>query len=200
MSKLVSFITVASLALISASGTTHAQTSPGAASTAKVAPASTQNSVTPAKEQLIKHILELWHVDNVGIVMLQKPVAESLRQSRSLLQGRVSPEKQEAAMKDINQDAVKFMEDVTPLVRASAQKLIPSTVAPLLAEKFSEEELRQIIAILESPVKAKFEALIPEMEKSLGEKIAVDTGAAVNPKLTELTQQIGIRMRAAINP
>jgi hypothetical protein len=199
MSKLVSFITVAALTLIGASGAACAQTTTGTTAP-RVAAASTQTSATTVKEQLIKHLLELWHVDNVGVIMLQKPVAESLRQSRSLLQGRVSSEKQEAAMKEINQDAVKFMEDVTPVVRASAQKLIPSTVAPLLAEKFTEDELRQIIAIMESPVKAKFEALIPEMEKSLGEKIATDTGAVINPKLTELTQQIGVRMRTAINP
>ncbi len=103
-------------------------------------------------------------------------------------------------MKDIAQDAKKFVETTTPIVTSSAQKLIPTTVVPMLAQKFSEEELRQLIAILESPVKAKFEAAAPEMEKALGEKIATDTGAQVNPKMTELTQEIGLRMRAAITP
>jgi hypothetical protein len=162
--------------------------------------ASAQTAISPAKEKLVQRVLQLWHVENVGLLMLQEPVAESLRQSRSLMQGRASTERQEAAMKDINEDARKFFEEATPVVSASAQKLIPSTVAPLLAEKFTEEELRQIIAILESPVKSKFEALIPQMQKALGEKIAADTAAKINPKLEDLKQRIGLRMRAAITP
>ena len=163
-------------------------------------PVTAQNTVSPEKEKLIQRILQLWHVENIGISMLQEPVSESLRQSRSLLQGRTSNERQEAAMTEISGYAKKFFEDATPLVRTSAQKLIPVTVSPVLAEKFTEEELRQIISILESPVKKKFEALIPEMQNALGKKIASDTGPKINPKLEELKQQIGLRMRAAIAP
>lgn len=178
--------------IMAMAGVANAQTTAGAAST--------PITISPAKEKLIQRILQLWHVENVGVIMLQEPVAESLRQSRSLLQGRVSTERQEAAMKDINEDARKFLEGAAPVVRTSAQKLIPSTVAPLLAERFSEDELRQIIAILESPVKAKFEALIPDIQKALGQKIAADTGSVINPKLADLKQQIGLRMRTAVTP
>ncbi|QJQ04661.1 DUF2059 domain-containing protein [Undibacterium piscinae] len=159
-----------------------------------------QAATSPAKEQLINRVLQLWHVENIGTTMLQEPVAESLRQSRSLLQGRVSLEKQDAAMKEITQYAKEFFDDATPIVRGSAQKMIPSTVAPILAEKFSEEELRQIIALLESPVKKKFESAIPEMQSALGKKIAQDTGPAINPKLEALKERIGLKMRAAIAP
>lgn len=162
--------------------------------------ANAQTVIPPAKAQLIQRLLQLWHVDNIGVTMLQEPVAESLRQARSLLQGRASTERQEAAMKDIAADAKKFLDETTPLVRASAEKLIPTTVAPLLAEKFSEEELRQIIAILESPVKSKFEALIPEIQKALGEKIAAESASTINPKLEGLKKEIGERMRVAITP
>jgi hypothetical protein len=34
------------------------------------------------------------------------------------------------------------MADATPITRASADKLIPTTIAPLLAERYTEEELR----------------------------------------------------------
>jgi hypothetical protein len=159
-----------------------------------------QAATSPAKEQLINRVLQLWHVENVGTTMLQEPVAESLRQSRALLQGRVSVEKQEAAMKEITQFAKEFFDDATPIVRGSAQKMIPTTVAPILAEKFSEEELRQIIVLLESPVKKKFESVIPEMQAALGKKIAQDTGPVINPKLDALKERIGLKMRAAIAP
>ncbi|MCX7219305.1 MAG: DUF2059 domain-containing protein, partial [Burkholderiales bacterium] len=65
------------------------------------ASANAQATISPAKEQLINRILLSWHVENIGITMLQDPVNESLRQSRSLLQGRTSAEKQEATMKEI---------------------------------------------------------------------------------------------------
>jgi len=196
MLKFVTAITIAAITMTNAaSAQTTAPTKP-----ATVNGAGSTMTISPEKEKLIRRILELWPVEKVGLVMLQRPVAESIRQSRSLLQGRVSSELQEAAMKDISQDAKKFLEDAAPVVNASAQKLIPTTVVPILAEKFSEDELRQIVAILESPVKAKFEAAAPEIEKALGEKIAAETGAAINPKLGKLTEDIGLRMRAAITP
>ncbi|HEX2531445.1 MAG TPA: DUF2059 domain-containing protein, partial [Burkholderiaceae bacterium] len=68
------------------------------------------------------------------------------------------------------------------------------------AEKFTEEELRQIIAMLDSPVRHKFEALVPEMEKALGEKIAAETRAAVASRLSELNQRINGHLRTAIAP
>jgi hypothetical protein len=164
------------------------------------ASANAQATISPAKEQLINRILLSWHVENIGITMLQDPVNESLRQSRSLLQGRTSAEKQEATMKEIAEFAKEFYAETTPLVRTSAQKLIPSTVVPIMADKFSEEELRQIVALLESPVKKKFESLIPEMQSALGKKIATDTGPAIDPKIQNLKQRIGLSMRAAIAP
>jgi len=194
-------VTVISVAAMTIAGAALAQTPAKTTSPAVTAvQSSAPVAISPEKEKLIHRILELWHVENVGVVMLQQPVAESIRQSRSLLQGRVSSERQEATMKEITQDAKKFMDEATPMVQASAQKIIPVTVVPMLAEKFSEDELRQVIAILESPVKKKFEALAPEMEKSLGEKIAADTGATINVKLGELTQQVGLRMRTAVTP
>lgn len=78
-------------------------------------------------------------------------------------------------MRDINANAKKFMEETTPVVKASTQKLIPLTLGPLLSERFTEGELRQLVVVLESPVKHKFETRIPEMKKVLGEKIASDT-------------------------
>ena len=200
MLKFVSTITFTVITMVGVSGATYAQTATPVSASAPATSTSTAAPISPEKEKLIQRILQLWHVENVGMIMLQQPVAESIRQSNSLLQGRVSAEHQEAIMKDINQDAQKFMEDVAPAVHASAMKLIPTTVTPMLAEKFTEEELRQIVAILESKVKSKFEAMVPEMEQALGVKIAADTGPTINPKLVELAKQVGLRMRSAISP
>jgi hypothetical protein len=153
-----------------------------------------------SKQELVNKVLKLWHVESIGESMLQQPVGNAVQQARVMLQGRAAPEKREAAMTEITEDARKFMEDNRSVTRASAEKLIPTTIAPMLAERFTEEELKQIIAILESPVKAKFEAMVPELQKKLGESVAADTRTVIDPKLQELQQRIGTRLRTAVMP
>jgi hypothetical protein len=153
-----------------------------------------------SKHELVNKVLKLWHVESIGESMLQQPVGNAVQQARVMLQGRAAPEKREAAMTEITEDARKFMEDNRSVTRASAEKLIPTTIAPMLAERFTEEELKQIIAILESPVKAKFEAMVPELQKKLGESVAADTRTVIDPKLQELQQRIGTRLRTAVMP
>jgi uncharacterized protein len=191
---------VSSAAVITAAAAVFALSANAFAADAKPAAAPVAAPVSPAKQELIQRILKVWHVEALGQSMLQEPVAEAVNQARAMLQGRATPEKRDAAMKDITTDAKKFLDDSTPVVTGSAQKLIPSTVVPLLAQNFSEDELRQILAMLESPVKKKFEALAPELQKSLGEKIAADTRPEIDPKLKDLQQRIGMRMRAAVMP
>ena len=156
--------------------------------------------VSPAKQALVDQVLKLWNIDSIGQSMLQVPVADAVQQARAMLQGRAAADKREAAMADIVGEAKQFMTDATPITRSSADKLIPTTIAPLLAERYTEEELRQLIAILESPVKKKFEAMLPEMQKTLGEGVAADTRAVIDPKLQGLKEKIGLRLRAAVTP
>jgi hypothetical protein len=120
-----------------------------------------------------------------------------LRQSRVVVTSRVPAEKQEAAMKDITAEATKFLEQEAPPLRASTQAAVKSSVAPLLAQKFSVEELKQLAEVLESPVLAKFETLVPEMKKTVGDNVAKANAAQIQPKMTELQNRIGLRLRAA---
>ncbi|KIF80500.1 DUF2059 domain-containing protein [Noviherbaspirillum autotrophicum] len=157
-------------------------------------------AASPAKLELAKRVAQLTHSDAIAQAMLLRPVADAMQQSDAVLQGRVTADKQAAALKDIGAEAKKFVEENSPLVQKSAEKYIPLTVVPLLADRFTEDELRQIIAMLESPLKKKYEALLPEMEKALGQKVASDVGPTINPKLTDLKQRIGLRLRTASMP
>jgi hypothetical protein len=153
-----------------------------------------------SRQALVQRVLQLWHVETLGRSMLQEPVADAVQQARVMLQGRAPVDRRDAAMHDIAEDAKKFIDENGPLIDRSAQRLVPTTVAPLLAERFSEEELRQIVAILESPARRKFEAMIPEMQKALGEQLAADTGPVIDPKLKALRERIGLRLRSAVTP
>jgi uncharacterized protein len=165
-----------------------------------VGAAGAQKPIPPAKQELVQRVLQLWQVDILAQSMLQEPVTDAVGQARAVIQGRVPTERRDATMREVATEAKKFLDENGPVVRASAQKLIPSTVAPMLAEKFTEDELRQIIAMLESPVKKRFEELVPEMQKALGEKVAAESRPVIDPKLNDFRQRISARLRTAITP
>jgi hypothetical protein len=160
-------------------------------------PAHAQNS-EDNKQALVQRVLALWHIEDAGITMAQRPATEALLQARVALQGRVSAQKQEATLKDIVADVQKYIDDATPIVRAEGMRLKAPTLGPLLLQNFSEDELRMLIALFESPVKKKFESLVPQFERSFGEKVAENSRSAIDPKIQALTKEIGIKMRAAM--
>lgn len=158
---------------------------------------SAQTGISPEKKALIERVLALWHVENLAISMAQRPALEALQQSRAALQGRVTAKKQELVLNDLTQDVKNFLDDVTPQVRQVAQRVKPETLSPLLAQNFSETELRQLIDLLESPIKKKFEALAPELEKSFGENVAAQAGPMINPRLDAFSKSVSAKLRAA---
>jgi hypothetical protein len=160
--------------------------------------AQSASAVPPEKQALVNRVLAKMALDSVGMQMLQAPVAEMLRQSRVVVTSRVPAEKQEAVMKDLTMEAAKFVEQEAPPLRASTQSVVQSSVAPLLAQKFSVEELKQLADVLESPVLAKFESLVPEMKRAVGDNVAKANAAQIQPKMTELQNRVGLRLRAAL--
>ena len=112
------------------------------------------------------------------------------------LQTRIAPDKREAIAKDIQADVKKYVDDTVPLLRERAVKLAPTTIGTLLDERFSEEELRQLIAIMESPVNKKFGQMNGDLQKSIGEKLVADTRSQVEPKVKALEQSIAKRLGA----
>jgi hypothetical protein len=170
----------------------QAQKAPASAPAKAAAPSS------PAKKALVAKVLQL---QTAGIEVMAKQLAEQpamqmLQQVGPALQ-RVPPEKREALAKEIQADARKYAEEANPIVRDQALKLAPTTIGALLEERFSEDELKQIVALLESPVNRKFQALGGEMQRALGEKLVVETRAAVDPKVKALEQSIVKRLDAA---
>jgi hypothetical protein len=89
------------------------------------------------------------------------------------------------------------LDEATPFLRDRALKLAPSTVGPVLEEKFSEDELKQVIAWFESPVKKKYESFGPDLQSALVQKLLAEGGPVLDPKLTALQQKIGNTLRSA---
>lgn len=147
---------------------------------------------SPAKRELIARILvaQQGAIEQTAQAIVERPAMQMQQQAGLALQARVAPEKREAVAKSIQADLKKYIDDVGPAVRAQAVKLAPSTVGALLDEKFTEDELKQLIAIIESPVNKKFAQMGGEFQKALGEKLVAQSQASVGPKVNALEQSI----------
>ncbi|MDI1245998.1 MAG: hypothetical protein PSV24_11405 [Rhodoferax sp.] len=141
-----------------------------------------------AKQALVDKLLALQRpaIEQTARVLAERPALQMRQQAGVVLQTRVAPEKREAVAKDLQADLTKYADDVLPLMQQQAIKLAPSTVGVILADKFTEDELRQLIAIMESPVNLKYEQLGNEMQKALADKLMADMTPAVEPKVKAL--------------
>ncbi len=158
-----------------------------------------QAQTTPAKKELVTKILLLQQpaIEQAAQALAERPALQMLQQVGMALQSQVPPEKREGLAKDIQADAKKYADEAVPLVRERAVQLAPSTVGALLDEKFSEDELKQLIAIIESPVNRKFLQLGAEMQNALIDKLVAETQGAIEPKVKALELAIGKRLAQA---
>lgn len=188
------FTHVALAAVLAASLSAHAQTAP-AASAAAPAPLPAPDA---EKQKIIDRILLVFHPE-VGVLQaVQRPAVEAMQQSNIALQtAHVPAEKKEKTLKDISTDVQKYIDTTTPLAVASAKKQTNPAVGPILAKNFTVEELRQIEVMLESPLKAKFEKLVPEMETAVGRKVQADIASQVNQNVKAMTEAVGTKLRVA---
>jgi len=141
-----------------------------------------------SKKELVARILVLQQpaIEQTAQTLVERPAAQLQQQAGLAMQTRVPPEKREAMAKLIQDDLRKYVDEAAPLVRQQAVKLAPSTIGALLEEKFTEEELKQLIAIIESPVNRKYAQMGGEFQKALGEKLVAQTQPIVEPKVKAL--------------
>jgi hypothetical protein len=187
------------LAIAVTAGTATVQAQPASAAAASASAPS-----SPAKRALVARLLKLQQpgIENMARQFAERPAAEMLQQVAQALQ-KVPPEKRDAIAKDIQADARAYVEEAGNIVKASAVKLAPSTIGPMLEANFSEAELKQLVAILESldsPVNRKLQSLGGEMQKSFGEKLIADTRGAIEPKVKALNESITKRLQAPAAP
>ena len=126
--------------------------------------------------------------------LTEQPAGNMLDRAANFLQARVPTDKQEAVGKEIQADAKKYVDETVPLVQGRALKLAPTTIGAVLEEKFTEDELKQIVAVMESPAYAKYQLAGGELQKALLEKLLADTRPTVEPRLKALEQSISKRL------
>lgn len=155
---------------------------------------------TAAKKELINKVLQLYQpqMTAAAVQVAQRPVMQMMQQVGPAIQFRVPPEKREALVKAIEGDIKKYTDETVPALRDRVTKFAPSTVGAILDEKFSEDELKQLVAAMESPVVHKFGQLGPELARSLIDKVGPDARSTVEPKIAVMQQSVQSRMNAAM--
>lgn len=157
-----------------------------------------QPAIDAEKQALIDRVLALWHPETIAIVMVQRPATQAMEKSAIAMQtAHVPKEKMDKTLKDIAVDVQKYVDSATPVAKASAKKNVGPAVAPLLAQNFSADELRQLVAMLESPVKGKFEKIVPQMETAIGQRVQAEIGPEIDKQIQAMTQAVGTKLRVA---
>jgi uncharacterized protein len=158
-----------------------------------------QAQSTPAKKALVARILKVQQpgIEGMSRSMAERPAIALMDRAGAVLSQSVPADRRDAVAKEIQADVKKYLDEAVPLVSSRAVKLAPTTVGPLLEEKFTEEELKQVAAFLESPAINKFQQLSGEMQKVLLEKVVADTKGVIEPKVVALEQSVTKRLSNA---
>ncbi len=149
-----------------------------------------------AKKELVAKVLQLQQpaIENVARLLVEQPAAILMQRAGNLMQTRTPPDKREAIGRDIQADVKKYVDEVVPLARERAVRLAPTSIGVLLDERFTEDELRQLIGILESPVNRKFQQMGGEMQKSLQDKLVAEIKGLIEPKIKTLELAVAGRL------
>jgi uncharacterized protein len=166
------------------------------------APLWAQAPSSPAKKDLVAKIVALQQpsVENMARQLAEQSIAPLTQRAGIALQSQVPPEKREALAREIQGDLKKYGDEVVPMLTERAAKLSPGVLGPMLEEKFSEDEIKQLLGILESPVNKRFQQLGPEMGQALTAKLVAETRTLVEPKAQALQQALARRFGAQPAP
>jgi uncharacterized protein len=98
----------------------------------------------------------------------------------------VPAEKREATAKALDAEIRKFVEENVGYLREKALQALPGTSAAILEERFSEDELREILIWMESPVNRKFGTAIGDTQKRLAEKVVPEANPTLEARFRTL--------------
>jgi hypothetical protein len=154
--------------------------------------AQAQGTSSPAKKELVQKLLALQQpgIEGAARNIVERPAAQMMQEAGRVLQTQVPADKREAIGKTIEADAKKYVDEAFPPVRDRALKLAPTTLGAALEEKFTEDELKQLIAWFESPVNKKFQQASGEMQSNFMQKLVAEARPVLEPKLQALEQKV----------
>jgi len=153
-----------------------------------------QNAAPSGKKALVQRILALQQgeIESFARGVVERPAVQMMREAGLALQRQVAPEKREAAGKAIEAEVRKYVDESYPIAREHALKLAPTTIGAVLEAKMSEDELKALLAWLESPTNKKYQQVASEVRNTFAEKLVGEMPAVLDPKLQALDARIRV--------
>ncbi|WP_077001790.1 DUF2059 domain-containing protein [Variovorax sp. KK3] len=144
------------------------------------------------KAAMVKQFLDLQRpgIEALARGLVEQSSAPIAQAGSQYLQTQVPAEKREAAAKAADAELKKYFDDAYPLVRDKAVALAPDALGPILRDNFSEDELRQLLAWINSPLSKKYQELNPKMQTALTEKLVAETRSSIEPKMRTLDTNV----------
>ena len=84
---------------------------------------------------------------------------------------RLPAARQKAAADQLDAELRKFNNDVVRLIKSKNDRISLEVLVPAYSERFTADELKQLVAFLESPVIRKYYAANPQMANLLAQKL-----------------------------
>lgn len=122
-------------------------------------------------------------VDGMARAIVEQPARQMSMQSAQIIGHAVPEDKRDATGKQIDAEIKKYVDSSTPILKSTATKQAQAIIGGGLEEKFSEEELKQLYGMLDSPVMKKFQSAIPELSGKLQEKVMGEARTQLSGKL-----------------
>jgi uncharacterized protein len=156
---------------------------------------SATGTVAQTKKELVAKVLALQQpgIESIGRMIAGRTAQQVMGAAGQALQ-RLPQDKQEAVGKELQAEIKKFHDDIEPTLRKKATDVAPALLGASYEEKYSEDELKQIIAWLESPVSKKFVQSEGDLAQSLAQKVIADTRPAIEPKMKALEATLAKRL------
>lgn len=160
MKTLIATLAIASLAL---SAAVHAQTADPKLEWATKAVALQQG---PELERLVGQLAD-------------SATQDILQNWGPKLQSNVPPAKMEQAKEGLNTELKKYFDDVSKTINGKVGKVSSSALIPAYMERFTLDELKQLVAFFESPAIKKYQSAAPELGSLFVKQLIEETNTDV---------------------
>jgi hypothetical protein len=91
--------------------------------------------------------------------------------------------RQKAAADQLDAELKKFNDENVRLIKAKNERISLEVLVPAYSERFTTEELKQLVVFLESPVIKKYYAANPQMANLLAQKLVAATRGDVQARI-----------------
>lgn len=93
--------------------------------------------------------------------------------------------RQKVAIDQLDVELKKFNDDVVRLIKTRNERISLDVLVPAYSERFTADELKQLVAFLESPVIKKYYSASPHMANLLAQKLDAATSSDVQARAKE---------------